>query len=68
MSLKAFHIFFVAVSMLLAVGFGIWCIVQSRAAGHVGHLLTGLASFVGGGMLLLYGRWFLGKLKGISYI
>lgn len=68
MSLKAFHILFVTISMLMAGGFAAWAIVQYRATGEVGMLIGGVISallFVAGGF---YGRWFLRKLKGESYL
>jgi hypothetical protein len=45
MSLKAFHLFFISVSVLLCFGFGAWCFMQGQmaypAAGAV-SLLIGL--------------------------
>ena len=68
MSLKAFHVFFVAVSVLLAAGFGWWALNEYRNEGSVANLIMGVASLVGGIGLIAYGRWFLRKLKGVSYI
>lgn len=68
MSLKAFHIVFVAVSVILAVGFGAWAIREYRSAGHAAHLAWGIASLVGAVGMIVYGRWFLHKLKGVSYL
>lgn len=68
MSLKAFHVIFVVVSMLLAGGFAIWAISQYRISGDLGLLIGGVISgvlFLGLGV---YGRWFLRKLKNESYL
>lgn len=68
MSLKAFHIIFVTVSMLLAGGFALWAVLQYRSSGDVGLLVGGVLSgliFVAMGV---YGRWFLRKLKHESYL
>ncbi len=68
MSLKAFHVFFVAVSVLLAGGSGWWALNEYRNEGGAGHLTMGVASLLGGIGLIVYGRWFLRKLRGVSYI
>ena len=68
MSLKAFHVVFVLVSMVLSLGFGAWAIHEFRAAGDVSALVCGIGSFAGFVMLMIYGRWFLRKLKGVSYL
>jgi hypothetical protein len=68
MSLKAFHILFVAVSTLLCGGFGFWAIRTYRAQGDLIALVAGVGSLVGMVILLVYGRWFLHKLKGVSYL
>ena len=38
MSLKAFHLFFIAVSIVLAVGFGTWAVQGYRAEGGAQYL------------------------------
>ncbi len=68
MSLKAFHIFFIILSTLLAVAFGVWAVDDfSRSASGV-HLALGVGSFIGSGVLVWYGVWFLRKLKHVSYL
>ena len=57
MSLKAFHIVFITLSTALAVGFGVWCLMVD------GYLAMGVTSFATGGLLILYGGWFLRKLR-----
>lgn len=64
MSLKAFHVFFVSVSTIFALGFGVWCF----AHGDVAYVVTGVASIIGGCGLLYYGRYFMRKSKDIGYL
>jgi hypothetical protein len=68
MSLKAFHVFFVVVSTLLALGFGVWSVADYSRTGQGGTLAMGIAGFVGAGVLVWYGFWFLRKLKNVSYL
>ena len=68
MSLKAFHILFVAVSMFLAGGFTFWAISQYRANGDRGLLMGGVISALLFVAMGVYGRWFLRKLKNESYL
>lgn len=68
MSLKAFHIVFIATSALLAVGFGVWEIMAFAASGNLVQLLIGIVSFAAAGGLVVYGVRFLKKLKHIGYL
>ena len=68
MSLKAVHIFFVSVSILLTLGFGLWAVRDYLVSGNGMNLAMGLAAFLGCGVLVCYGVWFLRKLKGWSYL
>ena len=68
MSLKAFHIFFVAASILLAFGFAAWCFVQYAEEHRRTELISGIASVAVGVGLIVYGRYVLRKLKHISYL
>ncbi len=64
MSLRAFHIVFIAMSSLLAVGFGAWCFTVDLAADErASTLALGVTSFAAAALLLVYGGWFLRKLK-----
>lgn len=56
MSLKAFHIFFVATAVLLALGFGAWALWQARASGGAGLYVLGGCSLAVGAALIVYGR------------
>ncbi|MDA0745340.1 MAG: hypothetical protein O2954_02410 [bacterium] len=63
MSLKAFHIFFMIVSILFCLGFGVWAVQDGGE-----NLAMGLVSLAGCPVLTLYGVWFLRKMKGWSYL
>ncbi len=68
MSLKAFHIFFIIVSILLTVVFGFWAVDDfGRSASRV-NLALGVGSFIASGALIWYGIWFLRKLKNVGYL
>ena len=68
MSLKAFHLLFVCASVLLALGFGVWELNSFAASRATGELVLGIGSLLTGVTLVGYGRYFLKKLKNISYL
>jgi hypothetical protein len=68
MSLKSFHIVFVTCVVLLAFFFGGWLLDQYRTTGQPEQLLGGIASILGGGGMIWYGRAVLRKLKHIGYL
>ncbi len=68
MSLKAFHVFFIVVSMALCVVLGVWATQDFAQSGSWAHLSLGVGSFIGSILLAYYGVWFLRKLKGLSYL
>jgi hypothetical protein len=68
MSLKAFHIFFIVVSTILTVGFGVWATRDFAESGNWVNLTLGLGSFLGSIVLVWYGVWFLRKLKHVGYL
>ncbi len=68
MSLKAFHIFFIVVSIALCIGFGVWAMQDFARSGSWVQLALGVGSFVGSILLACYGVWFLRKLKHVSYL
>lgn len=68
MSLKAFHLVFLVVSGLLCLGLGAWSYTEYRrtqSTEFVWGMIVSLAALVA---LLVYGRWFLRKLRGVSYL
>ena len=68
MSLKAIHIVFITASTVLAFGFGWWELKSYSAGGARLDLILGVASLVAGVALIVYGRYFLKKLKHIGYL
>jgi hypothetical protein len=69
MSLKAFHIVFIVASTLLAIGFGVSSLRQYLSPeGARADLLYGVGSALAAIALLVYGRYFLKKLRDISYL
>jgi chromate transport protein ChrA len=68
MSLKAFHIVFIAASILLAFGFAAWAFVQYADSRRTVELVYGISSAVVGVVLIGYGKYVLRKLRHISYL
>lgn len=69
MSLKAFHLIFITASSALAFGFCVWELrTYWSADGHLGDLLFGLGSLLAGVGLIVYERYFLKKMKDVSYL
>lgn len=69
MSLKAFHIVFIIASILLAFLFSAWCMASYfRADGPASHLVFGIGSLITAFVLIIYSKYFLRKLKDISYL
>lgn len=63
MSLKAFHVFFIGASILLAFGVGVWGIYVHVQETDVSLLLFGIGSLLVGGVLVLYGVKVLRRLR-----
>ena len=68
MSLKAFHIVFIAASILLSVGFAGWEVVVFRNTHRSLDLIFAALSLLAGTGLVFYSRYVLRKLKDISYL
>lgn len=69
MSLKTFHLIFITAATALCFGCGIWGLKDYWSAeGRSLDLLFGLGSFAVGAGLILYERYFLKKLKKVSYL
>jgi hypothetical protein len=66
LSLRSFHLFFIAVSVLLAAWVGVWGVQSYRATGSAGDLALGAFFFVLGLVLLVYGRRARRKLRAIA--
>lgn len=68
MSLKAFHVFFVSVSVLGALGFGAWAVADYQRTGKGSFVILAVLSFAAAAGLVFYGLWFLRKLKNESFL
>ncbi|MEO8167918.1 MAG: hypothetical protein ABI623_06705 [bacterium] len=68
MSLKAFHIVFIVVSILLALGCGLFELNNYTVSGEIVHLLLATASFLAAAGLVVYAVRFMRKLKHVSMI
>ena len=56
MSLKWFHSVFIALSMLVSLGFGVWGLFNQ-------HVALGVVSMAASAGLVVYGNYFLGKAR-----
>ena len=56
MSLKWFHIVFISLSVVLSIWFGIWGLFNQQ-------IVLGVISLVASAGLVVYGNYFLGKLR-----
>jgi hypothetical protein len=69
MSLKAFHLIFISAASALAFGCGFWGLKDYFSeGGSTRDLIFGLGSLAVGLGLVLYERYFLKKLKHVSYL
>jgi hypothetical protein len=56
MSLKWFHIVFIALSMLTSLGFGVWALFNH-------HVILGVVSLAASAGLCVYANYFLAKAR-----
>ena len=68
MSLKAFHIVFIAIASLCAFGFAYWSMMRFLSEGDTMSVAAAVISFACGLGLILYGIRFLHKLKKVSFL
>jgi len=68
MSLKALHVIFVAASIAVSVFLGVWSYLSYQATGSRTDMTYMISSAIAVVVLLWYGRYFLKKLKHISYL
>jgi hypothetical protein len=66
MSLRFFHILFIALSALMALVVGIWAIDAYRGDGSPAWITLAVLALAGGGLLVVYGNRFLKKTRGLS--
>lgn len=68
MSLKAFHLVFLISAVLLTLGFGIFSFLRFMDNNSMTFLAMGIISSSLGVVLCVYGRYFLRKLRHISFL
>ena len=68
MSLKGFHIVFITVSTLLALGAGVWCLWVDSMHGTPAFRIGAICSFAAGLALICYGIYFYRKMKRLRII
>jgi hypothetical protein len=68
MSLKAFHVVFVASSVMLCLVFAAWAFGRYQQAGMASDLGWSIGSVAAAVGLVVYGGYFLRKLRNISYL
>ncbi len=68
MSLKAFHIVFVTVSVLLMFVIAGWSFGNYRDDGSAADLVWGVAALAAAAVLLVYGKIFLKKFKHVDFL
>jgi uncharacterized membrane protein len=70
MSLKAIHILFIAASLTLCFGFAAWAfwMYSTTEYDRQTNLVMGVVSSLIGVALMIYGKYFLRKLKDVSYL
>ena len=68
MSLKAFHIFFITVSVLLCLGLSAWATVTFLSTGNSELMIAAIVALAGGVGLVWYEIRFVKKLKHVSLL
>jgi steroid 5-alpha reductase family enzyme len=68
MSLKAFHVVFIAASVSLAAVMAAWALGNWRSGGSPADLAWGVGSSIAAVGLIAYGAVFIRKLRHISYL
>jgi flagellar biogenesis protein FliO len=66
MGLKSFHVFFVVVSTLLALSFAGWSAMEYSHTGNAVYVISTGGSLAVAVALVVYGFWFLRKLKNVA--
>ena len=66
MSLRFFHVFFIAASVLMALGVGVWAISAWQVDNAAQWLALGAVAFASAVGLTVYGSRFLKKTRGLG--
>jgi hypothetical protein len=64
-SLKAFHVLFILLSIVLSGGFGCWSLERHSATREILYLFFAGMSFSGAVLLIVYLIWFLSKMRSV---
>jgi hypothetical protein len=68
MSLKSFHILFIAVSALTCLGFGLWLLVGQDGSSSFLSVAGSAVSFLAAAALMVYGVKFVRRFRHVSYM
>ena len=68
MSLKAFHLVFVTALSSLAFGCSAWKFKAYADDHFASDLIWAVAALIGGVAIIAYGKYFLKKLKNVSFL
>ena len=68
MTLKGFHIVFISVSTLLALGVGAWCLWVNSVEGAPVFRVGAIGAFGAAVVLMIYGVCFFRKMKRLRLI
>ena len=68
MSLKAFHVVFIALAIILTFLFGTWLFITVEAGDAVVRFSFGAFTYAIGFLLIAYGRYFLRRFRHIGYM
>lgn len=68
MSIKALHISFVVLTTLLALGLGGLSLAGYARHGETGSLVMGIGGLLTGGLLIVYFRSMMRKLRNVSLL
>jgi len=63
MSLRAFHLFFITLSVVLTAFFAAWAAGQYQRTHELGYVMTAVASLTSGIGLVIYGAAFQRKTR-----
>ena len=65
MSLRAFHLLFIGLSIVLAAFFAAWAVGQYRVEHQMGYAVAAMAALVSGAGLAAYGAAFQRKTRNL---
>jgi predicted membrane protein len=66
MSLRAFHLLFIALSVMLAIFCAAWCVEQYQVTPELTYAAAGVLALATAGALVVYGVAFQRKTRSLS--